>query len=799
MHRPRVVWHSLKTRITLFSLIIFLISIWSLAFYTSKILREDLEQLSTKQQFATVSLLAEQINSELAGRINALSAVAASIEPQLLADTPRLQAYLQALPVLQQFFNAGTFITKLDGVATASMPLELNRLGVDYSDRDYIANTLQTDTATIGQAVLGRLLKVPTIGIAVPIHDTHGQVIGALAGITNLDQSSFLDKVTRSRYGKTGEYLVVDRQHRLIVTATDKNLSLQTLPAPGRNPYSDRTVAGEDGSAIYTTPHGIESLASAKGITLANWYLLASLPTTEAFAPITAMQHQLLLATLALTLLTGILGWWMLSHQLAPMLVAAQVLAGRTDAKQQLEPLPVTSNDEIGALISGFNQLLATIEQREEALEESEFRWKFALEGAGDGVWDRNLQTHVSNYSERWMHMFGYTDDATPPTYQEWLARVHPDDQPGVAAALRNHLEGKSPVYLSEFRLREQDGTYTWLRSRGMLVSHSADGQPLRMIGTHTNISAEKSAEEKLQLAASVFTHAHEGIMITDDKGRILDANAAASRITGYPREQLLGQNPRLFNSGRHGKAFYQELFAELLSKYYWQGEIWNRRQNGEIFASLQTISALRDEHGQIHQYITLFADVTERKQMEEKVRQLAFFDALTQLPNRRLLDDRLSQAMLASARSGRYGALIFIDLDNFKPLNDQHGHVVGDLLLVEASQRLTGCVREMDTVARFGGDEFVVILRDLTTDLDASTRLAQAIAEKICSVLSMPYLLTEQPQTTIEHRCTASLGITLFMDHSASQAEVMVQADSAMYAAKEGGRNQVKFYLPTT
>lgn len=797
MHVHRLAWRSLKTRITLFSLAIFLISIWSLTFYASQMLREDLEQLSSEQQFASVSLLAAQIDGHLSERLDALQTVAASIEPNLLNDPRRLQRFLQGLPLLHKLFNAGTFATGLDGIATASLPVALGRAGVSYLDRDYIANTLQTGTATIGQPIMGRQLKVPAIAMAVPVRDTQGRVIGALAGVINLDQSSFLDRITANHYGKTGGYSVVARTHRQIVTATDKSQRLQVLPAQGSNPMLDRAIAGEEGTAIYTTANGVQALASVKGIPVANWYLLAALPISEAFAPIQSMQQRLLLATLALTLVAALLGWWTLSRQLAPILAAAQSLASRTQANQQLQPLAVTSNDEIGVLIRAFNRLLATLEQREEALIESEFRWKFAIEGSGDGVWDLNIQTHAVSYSERWKRMFGYADTDTLPTYQQWLARIHPDDQQHTAASLQTHLEGNSSVYLAEFRLRDKGGGYTWIRSRGLLVSRSADGQPLRLIGTHTDISAQKQAEEKLLLAASVFTHAHEGIMIIADDGRIIDANAAVTRITGYPRDELLGQNPRLFSSGRHSKTFFNNLFAQLLDKGYWHGEIWNRRKDGEVFASMQTISALRDEQGHIHQYTSLFSDVTERKAMEEQVRRLAFFDALTQLPNRRLLDDRLSQALLASTRSGRYGALLFLDLDNFKPLNDTYGHAVGDLLLIEVATRLKRCVREMDTVARFGGDEFVLILRDLTCDLATSKAQAEVVAAKICSTLAAPYQLISPHAAPIEHQCSASIGVALFIDHQADQDDILIWADKAMYAAKEGGRNQVRFYTP--
>jgi diguanylate cyclase (GGDEF)-like protein len=210
-------------------------------------------------------------------------------------------------------------------------------------------------------------------------------------------------------------------------------------------------------------------------------------------------------------------------------------------------------------------------------------------------------------------------------------------------------------------------------------------------------------------------------------------------------------------------------------------------------------ITAVKDAAEDVTNYVATLTDITGRKTAEDEIRNLAFYDTLTQLPNRRLLSDRLCQTMAASKRSGCYGALMFLDLDNFKPLNDTHGHVVGDLLLIEAAARLRSCVREMDTVARFGGDEFVVLVGDLDTDSAESISQARIVAEKIRTRLSEPYLLTVSPvgaaARIVEHRCTVSIGVTLFINRESSHDDVLKWADMAMYRAKEAGRDSVRFY----
>jgi diguanylate cyclase (GGDEF)-like protein/PAS domain S-box-containing protein len=308
-----------------------------------------------------------------------------------------------------------------------------------------------------------------------------------------------------------------------------------------------------------------------------------------------------------------------------------------------------------------------------------------------------------------------------------------------------------------------------------------------------------KLSEENLKLVASVFTHAHEGILITDLEGGIIDVNAMFSRITGYAKEDVIGKTPGILSSGKHGTEYYKAMWKKLIEHGYWHDEIWNKRKNGEIYAAMQTISSVLDTHGKAQHYVALFSEITERKQMEEQVHQLAFYDPLTQLPNRRLLADRLCQTFAASKRSHLYGALIFLDLDNFKPLNDTHGHAAGDILLIEVANRLKSCVRDMDTVARFGGDEFIIILTELLEDKAESIKYAKIVADKILSTLSAPYALTihhdTQTNILIEHHCTSSIGLAVFNGNEDNQDDAMKWADTAMYKAKQAGRNQIWLY----
>ena len=304
--------------------------------------------------------------------------------------------------------------------------------------------------------------------------------------------------------------------------------------------------------------------------------------------------------------------------------------------------------------------------------------------------------------------------------------------------------------------------------------------------------------EEATRIAAIAF-ESHEGMMVTDVSGVILRVNSAFSKITGYTGEEAVGQMALLLKSDRHDANFYAAMWKSIHHLGSWQGEIWNLRKNGESYPAWLTITAVERGDGVVTYYVATLSDITVRKAAENEIKNMAFYDTLTQLPNRRLLMDRLSQAIAANKRSGRYGALMFLDLDNFKPLNDKYGHVVGDLLLIEVARRLTSCVREADTIARFGGDEFVVMLSEL--DVDKAEPIIQAgiVAEKIRLILAEPYTLEIQQEgqapTTVNHHCTSSIGVVLLTNNEAGPEDILKCADMAMYKAKRDGRNLIRFY----
>ena len=275
--------------------------------------------------------------------------------------------------------------------------------------------------------------------------------------------------------------------------------------------------------------------------------------------------------------------------------------------------------------------------------------------------------------------------------------------------------------------------------------------------------------------------------------------NRHFSEITGYSAAEAIGQNPRMLQSGLTHRSTYVDMWDKLTRGQIWKGELLNKRKNGEVYWQESQIAPIKDAHGAVTHYVAMFSDISDRKAMEDEVRQLGFHDSLTRLPNRRLLDDRLTLTMAGSKRSGSYCALMFIDLDNFKPLNDLHGHATGDLLLMEVARRLSTCVREVDTVARFGGDEFVVMLGELDTDRPLAIEQALVVAEKVRASLAARYELPMAAGSpAVQHQCSASIGVVIFGNDEVAHADVMRYADAAMYRAKEAGRNSIHlFELP--
>lgn len=778
--------NSLKTRITLATLSIFLVGLWSLSFYASRILYKDIERLSVEQQLSTVTMLADHVNREVEARLDALNTVALLFAPAMQDGPLAVQTLLEQRLDLQALFNSNVFISQGDGLLIAGVPPVSGMVGVNNMDREYMVVALKEGKPTISVPVVGKYSQSPIFVMTVPIRDAQGRVIGALSGTTNLGKRNFLDQITDGRYGKTGGYLLIVPQHRLIVTATDKSRVMGTLPGPGINPDIDRFMAGQEGSAVFVNPLGVEVLTSNKRIPAAGWLMAVTQPTDEAFAPIRAMQQSMQMATLLVTLLAAGLTWWLLRRQLSPLVLTSKTLADMAENRQPLRTLPIGKHDEIGQLIGGFNHLLEGLGERENALRESEERFRILHEASFGGIFV-HLDGVIVDCNEGLARMTGYT-------VEELLGL---DGLMLVAPPWRELISQKAQkgeeLYLDLTGLRKDGTEYpVSIRSKNMPYK----GRTIRVV-EFRDITERKQAEEKLVESESrlqALIHAIPDLVwLKSPEGIYLACNQRFESHFGAQEKDIVGKTDYDFVDLEMADAFREG------DRLAMQSGKPNSREEWAVFVSdghrelLETTKTpVYDANHNLIGVLGIGHDITKRKVAEEKINTLAFFDQLTGLPNRLLFMDRLELALAASSRHRRNGALFFIDLDHFKTLNDTLGHDKGDQLLQQVAHRLESSVREGDSLARLGGDEFVLMLVDLSESAQEAVLQAEAVGEKILATLNKPYMISGN-----EHHGGASIGITLFSDHRETVDDLLKRADLAMYRAKDGGRNALCFFDP--
>ncbi|MDO8465183.1 MAG: EAL domain-containing protein [Gallionella sp.] len=627
----------------------------------------------------------------------------------------------------------------------------------------------------------------------------------ALAKLTGVDEAVFVAPLRR------------DPQ-----AAMQRKIDLKTTATPMRN-----ALVGQRGSGVETDYSGKQVVAAWRYLPELRWGMVVKMDTDEAFAPIYRQREYLLEMLLVLAMLGGFAAFYF-GRQMVRRLKGFAQNADEIAQGDLGKRVDESGADEIGALARSFNrmtgnlqtlyhtledrveertrELNVTNEQLQEEIIEREHIEKSLLESQLElqhnqdllneaqrlgklGSWELNLVSGRLRWSDEIYRIFELDPAQFEPSYENFLGAIHPEDRDKVNQAYTQSLENRQP-YDVVHRLLFADGRIKWVREH-CTSEFDASGKPLRSVGAVQDITEHHLAEEQLRIAAATF-ETHEAILITDANANIIRVNQAFQDITGYSMEEVLGKNPRILNSGRQDKEFYTAMWQQLLATGTWTGEMWDRRKDGQIYPKWLTITAVKNEQGQITEYVAIFSDITERKQAEEEIHYLAFYDALTDLPNRRLLLDRFRLALSVSARSHHYGAVLFLDMDKFKTLNDTLGHDYGDLMLIEVAKRVQFCVREVDTVARLGGDEFVVLLEEVDADAEEASQKIALIAEKIRVALVAPYLLKDR-----EHHSSPSIGICLYRGNEAPVDVLLKHADMAMYQAKEAGRNAVRFFDP--
>ncbi|HFH3147872.1 putative bifunctional diguanylate cyclase/phosphodiesterase [Pseudomonas aeruginosa] len=421
--------------------------------------------------------------------------------------------------------------------------------------------------------------------------------------------------------------------------------------------------------------------------------------------------------------------------------------------------------------------------QAYDELHGSEQRLNRALEAVRDGLWDWDLVTDRMFVSPGYAALIGLAPEELGDPIETWKKRLHPEEYATVLEAHRNHLQGLTDNLDHIYRLRHEDGDYRWIHSRGRVL-RDALGKPLHYTGVARDITLQRLKEDHLRQAAAVFDSTREGVLVTDAQAVIVHVNPSFERITGYRSEDVLGKTPAILRSGRQDQAFYQRLWLALREQDVWSGEIWNRRKSGEIYPQWLHIRAVRNDQGQLTHYVGVFSDLSSIKRSENELDFLAHHDSLTGLPNRVLLRERIEQALENGKDRTVAGALLLIDLDHFKHINDSLGHTTGDMLLKEVSKRLQHQLDERCLLSRLGGDEFAILVEN--DDPEAVARLSQRILDGF----NAPFDIHCQPIYI-----SASLGVSLYPEDASDVDHLMQHADAALFQAKDSGRNAYAFY----
>lgn len=437
---------------------------------------------------------------------------------------------------------------------------------------------------------------------------------------------------------------------------------------------------------------------------------------------------------------------------------------------------------------------ISSTKQAIEQIKQNDARLRLLLSSVAEGIYGVDTQGTCTFINAAGLKLLGYQTEAEliGRKMHDLIHHSQPDGKkhPISDCRIYNSMLINQSLHVADEVFWHQDGSYFPVEYWAHPLIE--EDRTVGAVVTFFDITEQQKINERLRIAATAF-ETQEAIVVTDTDATIISVNHAFERITGYSAAEVLGKNPRILKSGRHDEPFYQAMWKSLLDTGTWSGEMWDKRKDGSIYPKWLTISTVRNETDHATHYVAIFMDVTERKLAEEEIHRLAFYDPLTHLPNRRLLLDRLGQALSLSQRNGGQGALLFMDMDNFKILNDTKGHDAGDLMLIEVAQRLKSCLRESDSVARLGGDEFVVILQDLGNSALLAANQAEIIADKIVAALNRPYRISNH-----EHHSSVSIGVCLFHGNTISMEDLLRRADTAMYQAKAAGRNGIRFFETT-
>ena len=668
---------------------------------------------------------------------------------------------------------ANVVVTDAAGLVLCSALAQPSNRSVNVGASEWFQRFLKAHRFTVGQPHLGPISGKWVSVLSTPIWSDAGDLVGAVH--LSLDLASFDPHIPAEFLPSESRYGFFQDDGIMVWRNLDPERVIGTRP---NAEAARQIVALRDGEFESLAIDGVTRFFSVVPMPELGWVAFVGVPADTVYTKARQEALRAVLTGLAVVLLLVVLAV-RLARRITGPIAALQATARAVHEGDLGVRAPLGGPREVAAVAREFNAMVAMQQRSDEQL-------RVFLDNSAVIAWLKDDLGRYVFVSDNFSRRMGFARDGVLGKTDHQLA---PAD---IADRLRENdlrlLSQAGPIEVVEAAVNADGGTSWWLSNKFSFTR--SDGKRL-VGGLAVDITERKHAEQSLQLAATVF-ESQEGMFVTDARHVIQQVNRAFTQITGYSKEEAVGQSTRLLDSGRHDAAFFAVMRQELREAGSWQGEIWNRRKSGEIYPQWLTITAVRGPDHKLTHYVCTLIDISLRKAAEDEIKHLAFYDALTHLPNRRLLLDRLQQALVSCARTGRKAALLYVDLDNFKTLNDSQGHAKGDLLLQQVSLRLCSCVREDDTVARLGGDEFVLLLENLSEVADEAPAQIEAVGKKMLAVLNQPYDLEG-----LECHSTPSIGATLIADHQVPVDELLKQADLAMYEAKAAGRNTLRFFDP--
>ena len=634
----------------------------------------------------------------------------------------------------------------------------------NLADRPYFQDATRTRSKTVSDSIIGAD-GVPAVVIDIPLLNREGELFAHLAGVVPLGHLSKI--LGRAQIAPFDHAMLVDGQGLLIGHSLGEAAGDAVERRKVAHPLLEKMLTSGQRTefAVWSEAPGSEWLGFAHRLD-SGWTLILSRRLDEVMAEYASATQQTTALVAVILLLTGSIG----------LIIAMRVTRLWEAADQEL----LAARDGLEKRVA---ERTADLTASREKLRRSNDFYLTVLEHFPAMIWRSGLDARCDYFNATWLEFRGRS--LAQEVGEGWVEGVHPEDRERCVSAYLQDFEARL-AFSVEYRLQRRDGQYRWIVVVGRPF-FDLDGQFAGYLGACFDVSERHDAAEQLRLTASVFSHAREGILITDASGIIVDVNAAFTTITGYSRADALGQTPAILMAGHQSQECYDAMWATVKQSGDWQGEIWNRKKNGELYAELLTFSAVPGEDERTGHYLGIFADITLQKEHEKRLEKLAHFDPLTDLPNRTLLNDRLHMSIAAARRNQTRLAICLLDLDGFKAVNDHFGHAFGDRLLVEFAQRAVAILRGTDTIARLGGDEFVVLLNDLT-DIEQGL-------EVIARVLDEARRTYDVGGEMIV--VSGSAGITVFPDDGADPEVLLRHADQAMYRAKREGRNRYFLFDP--